>query len=239
MKDIKNIFFDLDHTLWDFDKNSDLTFYKILETNNIKIDVSIFLHAYHPINRNYWNLYREDKVTKQHLRFYRLSDTFNQLNFNIDDEMINKLAVDYIEHLSDFNHLIPDSILILEELKSRYNMHIITNGFKEVQQRKLIKSGLMVYFQTITISEDVGVKKPDKFIFNHAISKANAKIENSIMIGDNYNADILGANNIGMKSIYFNFHNTQENDKKDIYIIQYLKQILDILWLNSLPDYFV
>ena len=229
MKVIKNIFFDLDHTLWDFDKNSDLTFYKILQINNIKIDVFKFLNAYHPINRNYWNLYREDKVTKSHLRFYRLYDTFKKLNFDIHDEMIDKLAIDYIEHLSDFNHLIPNTILILDKLKLKYNMHIITNGFKEVQRKKLEKSKLIQYFQTITISEDVGVKKPDKFIFNHAISKAKARIDNSIMIGDNYNADILGANNIGMKSIYFNFHKTQEKEEKNIIIIQDLKQILDIL----------
>jgi len=229
MEDIKNIFFDLDHTLWDFDKNSDLTFHKIIEKNNIKIDVSKFLDAYHPINRNYWNLYRIDKVTKSYLRFYRLSDTFKQLKFEVDDEIINKLAIDYIEHLSDFNHLIPDTILILDYLHLKYNMHIITNGFKEVQRRKLEKSDLLKYFRSITISEDVGVKKPDEIIFKHALQKSNSLIENSIMIGDNYNADILGANNIGMKSIYFNFHKTQEEQKKDVIVIQNLKEILEIL----------
>ena len=108
-------------------------------------------------------------------------------------------------------------------------MHIITNGFKEVQRRKLEKSDLLKYFRTITISEDVGVKKPDEIIFKHALQKSNSLIENSIMIGDNYHADILGANNIGMKSIYFNFHKTQEEQKKDIFVIDDLKEILEIL----------
>ena len=229
MKCIKNIFFDLDHTLWDFDKNSDLTFHKILKKNNVKIDVSKFLDTYHPINRHYWNLYREDKVTKSHLRYYRLSDTFKELKFKINDEIVHKLAIDYIEHLSDFNHLIPDSFSILDYLYPKYDMHIITNGFKEVQKRKLKKSNLFKYFKTITISEDVGVKKPDEIIFKHALQKSNSLIENSIMIGDNYNADILGANNIGMKSIYFNFHKTQEEQKEDVVIIQDLKEILEIL----------
>tara|TARA_Y100000591_G_scaffold155402_1_gene133701 strand:- start:794 stop:1483 length:690 start_codon:yes stop_codon:yes gene_type:complete len=229
MQKIKNIFFDLDHTLWDFDKNSDLTFFKILQKNNIKIDVNKFLFEYHPINRKYWDMYRENRVSKSDLRFFRLSDTFNKLNYKVDDDIINKLAIDYIEHLSDFNNLIPDTFLVLEELKLKYNMHIITNGFKEVQRRKLEKSKLINYFKTVTISEDVGVKKPDKLIFEHAIFSAKAKIENSIMIGDNYHADILGASALGMRAIYFNFHKTDEQRRENVIIIENLKEILKIL----------
>ena len=229
MQKIKNIFFDLDHTLWDFDKNSDLTFFKILQKNNIKIDVNKFLFEYHPINRKYWDMYRENRVSKSDLRFFRLSDTFNKLNYKVDDDITNKLAIDYIEHLSDFNNLIPDTFLVLEELKLKYNMHIITNGFKEVQRRKLEKSKLIHYFKTVTISEDVGVKKPDKLIFEHAIISAKAKIENSIMIGDNYHADILGASALGMRAIYFNFHKTDEQRRENVIIIENLKEILKIL----------
>ena len=229
MQKIKNIFFDLDHTLWDFDKNSDLTFFKILQKNNIKIDVNKFLIEYHPINRKYWDMYRENRVSKSDLRFFRLSDTFNKLNYKVDDDIINKLAIDYIEHLSDFNNLIPDAFLVLEELKLKYNMHIITNGFKEVQRRKLEKSKLIHYFKTVTISEDVGVKKPDKLIFEHAIFSAKAKIENSIMIGDNYHADILGASALGMRAIYFNFHKTDEQRRENVIVIENLKEILKIL----------
>ena len=96
MNDIKDIFFDLDHTLWDFDKNSDLTFFKILDLNSVKIDVYKFLYAYHPINRKYWEMYRENKVSKADLRFYRLSDTFKKLNYEVSDNVIHKLSVDYI-----------------------------------------------------------------------------------------------------------------------------------------------
>ena len=108
-------------------------------------------------------------------------------------------------------------------------MHIITNGFKEVQRRKLEKSKLIHYFKTVTISEDVGVKKPDKLIFEHAIFSAKAKIENSIMIGDNYHADILGASALGMRAIYFNFHKTDEQRRENVIIIENLKEILKIL----------
>ena len=174
-------------------------------------------------------MYRENRVNKSDLRFFRLSDTFNKLNYKVDDDIINKLAIDYIEHLSDFNNLIPDTLLVLEELKLKYNMHIITNGFKEVQRRKLKKSKLINYFKTVTISEDVGVKKPDKLIFEYAVISAKAKIENSIMIGDNYHADILGASTLGMRAIYFNFHKTDEQRRENVIVIENLKEILKIL----------
>jgi len=229
MKEINNIFFDLDHTLWDFDKNSDLTFYKILEKNEINIDVAKFLKNYHPINRKYWEMYRENRVSKADLRFYRLYDTFNKLNYNINDDLINQLAIDYIEHLSDSNHLIPDTLIVLNSLKSKYKMHIITNGFKEVQKRKLQKSDLIQYFETVTISEDVGVKKPHKLIFDQALKAANANIENSVMIGDNFNADILGALGAGMKAIYYDFHKTNHEERENVTIVKNLKEIIKIL----------
>ena len=229
MKEVNNLFFDLDHTLWDFDKNSDLTFFKILKKNNLNIDVSKFLNSYHPINRKYWELYRENKVSKADLRYYRLSDTFKKLNYDINDNLINQLAIDYIEHLSDFNHLIPDTLIVLNSLKSNYRMHIITNGFKEVQKRKLEKSKLIQYFDSVTISEDVGVKKPHKLIFDHALTSANANVENSVMIGDNFNADILGALGVGMKAIYYDFHKTNEQERENLIIIKNLKELIKIL----------
>ena len=229
MKLIDNIFFDLDHTLWDFDKNSDLTFFKILKKNDISVNVANFLNFYHPINKKYWDMYRVNKVSKADLRYNRLSETFKKLNYKINDEVINQLAIDYIEHLSDFNHLIPDTLTVLDFLKSKYKMHIITNGFKEVQKRKLEKSNLIQYFETVTISEDVGEKKPHKLIFNHALKVANANAENSIMIGDNFNADILGALGVGMKAIYYDFHKTNENERENVIIIKRLKEIITIL----------
>ena len=229
MNHINDIFWDLDHTLWDFDKNSDLTFFKILNENTIKVDVSSFLKTYHPINRKYWELYRLNKVSKAHLRFHRLSDTFKELCVEVPDIQINKLSIDYINHLSDFNNLIPNAITVLENFHSNYNMHIITNGFKEVQRKKLEKSGLSKYFTTITISEDVGFKKPSKEIFLQAVAKANAIIENSVMIGDNFNADIIGAKSVGMKAIYYNFHQTKEKQLSGVFKINDLLELKDIL----------
>ncbi|MBU2939359.1 YjjG family noncanonical pyrimidine nucleotidase [Lacinutrix sp. C3R15] len=206
-KNITDIFFDLDHTLWDFDKNSALTFQKIFEINNVAINTEEFLHHYEPINLNYWKLFREEKIDKVNLRYKRLSDTFEAINFTAKQELIHQLSEDYIKHLSSFNHLFDGTVDILEYLKPNYNLHIITNGFQEVQHKKLEKANINNYFKTVTNSEMVGVKKPNPKIFNHALGLANTTKAQSIMIGDNYEADILGALDFGIDAICFNYHN--------------------------------
>jgi len=203
---IKDVFFDLDHTLWDFDKNSKHTFKKILTENQINIDIDVFLKTYIPINTDYWKLYRENNISKDKLRYGRLNDTFKLLNINISTKIIYKLSDDYIKHLSSFNFLIDDTIPILKYLDSRYKLHIITNGFQEVQNFKLINSGIDIFFKTITNSEMAGVKKPNQKIFQLAINKAKTDFNSSIMIGDNLDADIHGALNAGMDAILFNYH---------------------------------
>ena len=220
---ISHIFFDLDHTLWDFDKNSALTFEKIFKLNNIEVDLEDFLEIYVPLNFQYWKLFREDKIDKASLRYGRLNDTFKQLNIKVKTSIIYKLSDDYITFLSTFNHLFEGTIEILEYLESKYKLHIITNGFKEVQQGKLNNANIEKYFDTVTNSEMVGVKKPNPKIFNHALNKAGANKENSIMIGDNYEADILGALNFGIDAICFNYHN--EHLEKDINYVDDLLQL--------------
>ena len=209
---ITDIFFDLDHTLWDFDKNSGLTFEKIFKLNTININLKTFLNAYEPINLYYWKLFREEKIDKASLRFNRLSDTFSKINFKVKKSIIIKLSNDYIKHITDFNYLLNHTIDILDYLSKKYKLHIITNGFQEVQQAKLDKSKISHYFKTVTNSEMAGVKKPNPKIFNLALNQANTSAKKSIMIGDNYEADVLGAINIGMKSIFFNVKKTTLNE---------------------------
>jgi putative hydrolase of the HAD superfamily len=211
INNISHVFFDLDHTLWDFDKNSGLTFKKIFKLNSIDTNLSEFLEVYEPINFQYWKLYREDKIEKSKLRFGRLHDAFNELNITVKPSLIYKLSDDYIAHLCTFNHLFDGTIEILEYLKPKYQLHIITNGFKEVQQGKLNNANIDHYFNTVTNSEMVGVKKPNPKIFNHALNLAKAKTNNSIMIGDNLEADINGALDIGLDAICFNYHKEELN----------------------------
>ena len=202
----KHLFFDLDHTLWDFDKNSALTFEKIFKLNSIAIDLNAFLEVYVPINLQYWKLYREEKIDKKSLKFARLNDAFKAIDLEVSTRVIHKLSDDYITHLSTFNHLFPGAIELLEYLQPNYTLHIITNGFKEVQHGKLNQSNIDHFFQTVTNSEMVGVKKPNPKIFNHALQLAKATKAESLMIGDNLEADVMGAIDFGMEAICFNYH---------------------------------
>lgn len=227
IKNITDVFFDLDHTLWDFDKNSALTFERIFEINNLEVEINKFLDIYLPINLKYWKLYREDKVSKETLRFGRLNEAFLALEVEVDRDVIDKLSDDYIDHLSSFNHLFDNTFEILDYLNKNYNLHIITNGFDEVQHKKMAKSNILHYFKTVTNSEMVGVKKPNPEIFNYALELANAKAATSIMIGDSFEADILGAKNIGMDVIFFDVNNLiLEDDTKQIDNLLSLKEYL-------------
>ena len=201
---ISDVFFDLDHTLWDFEKNSALAIETIFKKHAIDVDLQLFLNHYVPINIKYWELYRVDEITQYELRLGRLKDTFILLNYEIDDEKILFLSEEYIEYLPKFNHLFDGAIAILDYLKSKYNLHIITNGFQEIQENKLRNSNIGHYFKTITNSETACVKKPNPKIFEHAVAFANTKKEHSIMIGDCIEADVNGALNFGMDAILFN-----------------------------------
>jgi len=220
---IKHIFFDLDHTLWDFDKNSALTFEKIFELHNVCVNTSDFLRIYEPINLSYWKLYREEKIDKANLRYRRLKDTFEAVDFEVSDDMIDKLSEDYINFLATFNHLFEGTIEILEHLRTDYHLHIITNGFEEAQQRKMDNAKISQYFKTVTNSEAAGVKKPNPIIFNHALELAEAQPTESLMIGDNYEADILGALDVGLDAILFNYHNYNDVDH-----IKQVKELKDL-----------
>jgi len=224
---ITDVFFDLDHTLWDFDKNSALTFDKIFKINKVAVNVNDFLIQYKVINLRYWKLYRDEKIDKEVLRFGRLNDTFSAVNYTIDSHIITKLSQDYITYLTDNNFLFENTITILDYLNENYKLHILSNGFEEVQYKKLKKSNILHYFKTVTNGESIGVKKPNPEIFNYAIKNANTTASKSIMIGDGYEADILGAMNVGMDVIFFDVKNTVlNNDIKKIDKLLDLKNYL-------------
>ena len=224
---ITDIFFDLDHTLWDFKKNSTLTFDYLLKKYKIDIDLNTFLKIYIPINFSYWKLYRDEKITKEFLRHNRLKSTFQKLNLDVKDKIIDQISDDYIFSLPNNNFLIRNGIFILDYLIDKYKLHIITNGFTEVQNKKIINSNLKKYFTCIVDSETVGVKKPNIRIFKYALEVSNADPENSLMIGDNLEADILGAMNAGFNAIHFN--NNNEPIHNHCMIINDLKNLKEVL----------
>ena len=201
---ITTVFFDLDHTLWDFEKNSEMAFDTIFKIQYPNINTSKFIEKYIPINQACWKLYQNDEITHDQLRYNRLKHSFDALNYSISDSEINQMAEDYIRFLPENNFLFDGALEILDYLSKKYHLHIITNGFADVQYKKIKNANIHGYFKTITNSEKAGAKKPNPIIFEHAISLANAQKENCIMIGDCLDADVGGALNFGMDAIFFN-----------------------------------
>ena len=223
----KHLFFDLDHTLWDFDKNSAFAFDAIFKERGFAISLQDFLNIYIPRNQHYWKLYQVNQISHEELRYFRLKDVFDALKFEVSDAIIHQLSEDYINYLPEYNHLFDGAIEILDYLKPNYKLHIITNGFASVQTKKLHNSKIGHYFDTITNSEMAGVKKPHPTIFDFALSLANALKEESLMIGDSYEADIVGAQEAGIEAIFFNEQNVEvENQVLQIKHLLDLKNIL-------------
>ena len=228
MEAIKHIFFDLDHTLWDFEKNSALAFEKIFQELNFDINSQQFMAIYNPINVAYWKLYEKNEIDQETLRVSRVKDAFEALNYAITLDEINIISNLFIDYLTSNNHLIEGTIETLEYLKDKYVLYIITNGFSIVQDVKLQKSNLDKYFVTITNSEAAGHKKPHENIFKHALTIANASKTESIMIGDSFEADVLGAQNFGIKAVFFNPANEMVSNE-EIIQIQSLTQLKNLL----------
>ena len=232
MQKYKHIFFDLDRTLWDFDTNSRETFEDLfvkfkLRKNGIE-DFDKFFSDYQKINHHFWDKYRKGLIEKEFLnveRFYQVL-----LLYRIDDrQMAAEMAHNYVRISPTKKHLFPNSIEILEYLtKQEYELHIITNGFPEVQHIKLKNVDLEKYFNQIIISEEVGYKKPAKEIFDISLQKANAKPNESVMIGDDLAVDILGGNNAGLMTIWVNYKNESGEIIPD-YEVKELSEIERIL----------
>ena len=204
---IKHLFFDLDRTLWDFEKNSHdelVSLYHKYQLHQKGISlVDEFIKVYKKINKKCWEKYRKNLITKDKLRTERFLQTL--IYFGIENnDLADNLGTDYVNNSPHRTILIDGTIDLLKRLEGHFSMHIITNGFEEVQWVKLEKSGLLPYFDKVITSERVGVKKPDPKIFHYALDKANALLNESVMIGDDLKTDIIGAIQIGMKCIYFN-----------------------------------
>ena len=228
---IKHIFFDLDRTLWDFETNAYKTLSELYGDHALNkkgiSDVNDFINNYKTHNERLWELYRDGKVEKDVLRSSRFKLTLQ--DFGIDDDLLaNELGDQYIQRCPLKTHVFPFTYKVLDYLKEKYHLHIITNGFEEVQYIKLEQSKLLHYFDQIITSEQVGVKKPNPEIFRHALVKTICKPDESIMIGDDLPVDILGAKAMGMHQIYFNPQkkNHQESIDFEISCLSQLQTLL-------------
>ena len=208
---ISDIFFDLDHTLWDFNENSKQAFSKIFKIKKIDLDLEKFLKFFNTVNQKYWKLYRENLISHQYLRIKRLEESFFLSGIFISSTDLVEINNLYIQLLTSFNSLIPGSLSLIKFLKRNYRLTIITNGFEDIQHKKINNSGLKNYFDQVVTADKVGFKKPNPKIFKKALKKNNLDPSNCLMIGDTFEADILGAIKINMKAIHFNSNNEKKH----------------------------
>lgn len=232
MASYKHIFFDLDHTLWDFETNSKETlselFYSLKINEKSKFKFDEFFQKYSFYNREMWKFYELGKIDKEELRIKRFEKAL--LAIGVDDVNISyEIGEQYVLKCPYKTRLIPYSIDVLDYLKEKnYTIHLITNGFSEVQNVKIKNSKIAPYIQHMITSELAGAKKPSIGMFNFAFELTGASSRNSIIIGDSYHSDIVGGMNAGMDTIYFNPHKERFN-KKPTFEISCLSELYEIL----------
>ena len=227
----ETLFLDLDHTIWDFETNSKEALSEIASKHQLLNkgipSLEAFLKEYFIINELLWEEYRKDKITKEALRYDRFHQALKK--FDIDDfELATAIGNDYVSSAPYKTNLFPHAIEVLEYLKGKYTLHIITNGFEETQHLKLKNSKIDHYFDHIITSERSGFKKPDERMFHFSLELAKAKPETSLMIGDSLEADVLGAKNVGMHQVYFN-PDEKEHEEELTHEIKNLKELINLL----------
>lgn len=226
MTSVKHIFFDLDHTIWDFEKNSKETLGELFEEFELQAVIDNkerFLATYQTVNAQFWKKYRDGEIDKHTVRFGRFEATLKRFKVPNADVVGKALGDEYVKRGPHKTHLFPFAHETLSYLKEKYPLHIITNGFKEVQHVKLSGSDLHKYFDIVLCSEDVGVNKPHRKVFETALEMAKIGPTDAVMIGDNYEADIQGAQKVGMHTIFFDPNG--ENKAPQTTVIQSLKDL--------------
>lgn len=221
LKEYKHLFFDLDRTLWDFETTAREAFEDIynrfkLESRGVKDAIS-FKDKYNYHNEILWAQYRDGKLSKELLRGLRFKLTLEEFGIT-DDDLAHQIGAHYVYISPLIVNLFPNAYKILDYLLNKYQLHIITNGFSEVQYTKLKESNLRKYFKQVITSEEAGVKKPDAGIFHYAMMKAGAKTEESMMIGDDPEVDIMGAKNVGMDQVLFDPHSELNQNGSTYYV---------------------
>lgn len=232
MKKYQHLFFDLDHTLWDFERNSAVTLRTLYDDFNLEkkgiVPFESFRSRYEEHNEKLWARYRKGFIRREELRWKRMWLTL--IDFKIGDESLAKdMSVIYLEHLPKQGHLLPFAMDVLNYCnKKQYRMHLITNGFETTQWEKMRTSGIEHFFEEVITSESSNSLKPHPEIFEYALKATGAAIPQSLMIGDSLEVDIIGARNIGMDQVYFNPSQIphKENITHEIKSLSELKVIL-------------
>ena len=228
----KDLFFDLDHTLWDFELNSKETMQELYSNHHIAAlgitDFDAFFNIYTAHNHRLWDRYAKGFIKQEELRWKRIY--LSLLDFKIANEQLSKdMSLEFLQILPTKKKLFPHTIEILDYLKEKdYKMHLITNGFESVQMQKIKNADIAHYFTEVITSETSNSLKPNKEIFEFALKTANATLSESIMIGDNETADIQGGINIGMDTVFVNHLNVAPT-LPATYTITHLKELEALL----------
>lgn len=210
MKKYTTVFFDLDHTLWDFERNSSETLEELYNEIDLQrrlgMDAATFIDGYKKINFRYWEAYRKGEISKEILRTERFREAFRVHGMD-DDNVVHHFAEGYVRISPEKTHLFPHTYEVLEYLHEKYSMHIITNGFEEIQHKKLHNCNISRFFKSVITSEQAGVKKPHAGIYHYGLRASAANPQECIMIGDEPDVDLIGARDVGIDQVYFNAEN--------------------------------
>ncbi|MDE1192544.1 MAG: YjjG family noncanonical pyrimidine nucleotidase [Arachidicoccus sp.] len=232
MKKYNHLFFDLDHTIWDFETNAKEAMCQSFRENNLFNkgipDYELFYEKYSEHNHRLWDRYSKGFIKQDELKWKRI--WLALLDFKIADEhLAKKMSGEFLSILPQQKKVFPYTYEILNYLKNKkYRLHLITNGFNEIQYNKLRNADLTDFFEEVITSEVSGSLKPDKEIFSFALKKTNASVEESIMIGDNIEADIKGAQNFGMDTIFVNHIHMDASNITPTFEIRHLKELENI-----------
>jgi putative hydrolase of the HAD superfamily len=232
MMKYRHLFFDLDHTLWDFDANAMETLADVYESLQLKEqgvdDFNLFCKYYLHHNAILWDRYHNGFISADDLKWKRMWRTLLEFKIGSED-LARKMGAEFLEILPTKQTLFPYTHEILKHLKEKkYVLHLITNGFEKTQWKKLNNGNLGQYFEEVITSETSNSVKPNKEIFEYALKITGASLHESIMIGDNLDADIQGAINAGMNSVFVNHINADFKGIQPTYVIYHLKELEEI-----------
>lgn len=227
----KNLFFDLDDTLWSFSANARDTFEEMYDRYGLNAFFDSFEHfysLYQRRNTELWEEYGNGQITKEELNRRRFLYPLEAVGAG-DSALAKAYSDGFFSVIPTKSRLMPHAVEVLEALAPQYNLYILSNGFRELQYRKMCSAGIDSYFKKVILSDDIGLLKPAPQLFHFALSATQSELRESLMIGDSWDADIAGARGVGMDHAFYNVFGRTEFPFKPTYLLNDLKELMQIL----------
>jgi YjjG family noncanonical pyrimidine nucleotidase len=228
----RNLFFDLDNTLWAFSANAGDTFREVYALNRMDRyfeSFEQFFSIYQEENLRLWGLYEKGEITKDELNYRRFRHPLQVVGAG-DLSLAERYGADFFRIIRTKSRLMPHALNMLQRLYPSYNLYILSNGFRELQCAKMRSGGIDRFFKEVILSDDIGVQKPNRKLFDYALQSTGATTADSLMIGDNFAVDIEGAHNSGWQQVYYDISNEEERlSFSPTYTIRDLNEIPHLL----------